>query len=104
MNEHPTFRHDEKAGRFLAEVDGVEVAHSEVDVIGADSLLIKHTEVPSAHEGRGYGSMLLRYVLDQARAQGKTVIPICPFSAKFIQKHVEYHDLVKPSFRAAMPR
>jgi predicted GNAT family acetyltransferase len=47
---------------------------------------------------------LIRYVLEQARAQGKTVIPICPFTASFIRDHDEYADLVKPSFRAAMPR
>lgn len=99
-----TFRHDEKERRFVAELDGLEVAYGEVDVIGTDSLLIKHTEVLPAHEGRGYGSSLIRYVLDQARVQGKTVIPICPFTAKYIRDHDEYHDLVKPSFRAAMPR
>jgi predicted GNAT family acetyltransferase len=103
-NEQLTFRQGDKAGRFVAELDGVEVAFSEVDVIGASSLLIKHTEVPPSHEGHGYGSALVRYVLDQARVQGKSVIPICPFTAKFIRDHAEYLDLVKPDFRAAMPR
>jgi predicted GNAT family acetyltransferase len=104
MNAQLAFRHDEKARRFVAELDGLELAYSEVDRIGTDSLLIKHTEVVAAHEGHGYGSALIRYVLEQARAQGKTVIPICPFTALFIRDHDEYADLVKPSFRAAMPR
>jgi predicted GNAT family acetyltransferase len=104
MDERLVFRHDERARRFLAELDGLEVAFTEVDRIGTDSLLIKHTEVAPAHEGHGNGSALIRYVLEQARAQGKTVIPICPFTASFIRDHQEYADLVKPSFRAAMPR
>jgi uncharacterized protein len=104
MNEVPIFRHDAKAGRFLAELGGVEVAFSEVDLIGSDSILIKHTEVQPHHEGHGYGSAMVRYILDQARQQGQTVIPICPFTAKFIHDHPEYLDLVKPSFLPAMPR
>jgi len=98
----PTFRHDGKSRRFLAEMDGIEVAFSEVDAIGPGSLLIKHTEVLPAHEGRGYGSALVRYVLDQARAQGKTVMPVCPFARKYIRDHDEYIDLVRPDYRAAM--
>ena len=39
------FAHDEIRRRYRVEVDGVEVAYSEVDPIGADSMLIKHTEV-----------------------------------------------------------
>jgi predicted GNAT family acetyltransferase len=103
MNERLAFRHDEQARRYLAHLDGIEVAFSDVDVIGGESLLIKHTEVSTAHEGHGYGSALIRFVLDQARAQERTVIPICPFTAKFIRDHPEYLDLVRPSFRAAMP-
>jgi predicted GNAT family acetyltransferase len=104
MSEQPAFHHDDKRGRFVGELDGVEVAFSEVDLIGNESILIKHTEVLAAHEGHGYGSAMLRYILDQARQRGQTVIPICPYSAKFIREHAEYLDLVKPSFRAAMPR
>jgi predicted GNAT family acetyltransferase len=89
--------------RYSALQDGVEVAFSEIDPIGGESVLIKHTEVPAAHEGRGYGSALLRHLLDEVRAQRKTVIPICPFAARFMRAHPEYMDLVRPSFRAAMP-
>lgn len=96
------FAHDEAARRYRATLDGVEVAYIEIDPIGADSMLIKHTEVPPAHEGLGYGSSILRQFLDDMRAQGKTVVPICPFAAAFMKRHPEYMDLVRPSYRAAM--
>jgi len=96
------FRYDESRHRFVAELDGAEVAFSEVDVIMAKSFLIKHTEVASAHEGRGYGTALMRHILGEAREQGRTVIPICPFAKEYVRRHPEYLELVRPDFRSAI--
>ena len=52
-----------------------------------------HTEIDHAFSGQGLGSELVRQALDTARAEGKTVLPLCPFVAHFIQEHTEYHDL-----------
>lgn len=95
MSESITFRHDEPRRRFVLERVGIEIAFSDVDPIGATALLIKHTEVVPAEEGKGYGSALMKQLLDHARAQGKKVIPICPYAAAFIRKHPEYRDLVR---------
>jgi len=53
-----------------------------------------HTIVPEALAGRGIGSTLAKFVLDEARAHGEKVIPQCPFVAAYIKKHKEYQDLV----------
>ena len=90
--------HDEARKRYRLEDDGKEVAYCEVDPVGADSILIKHTEVDPKFEGRGYGSAMLKGVLDKARANGKNVIPVCQFAAAYIRRHKEFHDLVKPGF------
>lgn len=90
--------HDEARKRYHLEDDGKEVAHCEVDPVGADSILIKHTEVDPRFEGKGYGSAILKGVLDKARADRKNVIPACPFAATYMRRHPEYHDLVKPGF------
>ncbi|MGC4856398.1 GNAT family N-acetyltransferase [Micromonospora sp. DT4] len=58
-----------------------------------------HTEVDPAYEGRGVGSTLARAVMDDARARGRTVVPICPFLAEWLVKHPEYEDIVAPSTR-----
>lgn len=81
--------------RVRAMRNGSEVAFSDVDPIGADAVLIKHTEVSLAVEGKGVGGALMRHILDSVRAQHKTVIPICPFAAAFIRRHPEYQDLLK---------
>lgn len=58
-----------------------------------DVLIIPHTEVPRELEGHGYGSALVKGVLDLARAQGLKVRPACPFVADFMRRHPEYEDV-----------
>jgi predicted GNAT family acetyltransferase len=53
-----------------------------------------HTEVLPAAEGRGVGGRLARSVLDDARARGLRVRPLCPFITAWIQRHPEYADIV----------
>jgi predicted GNAT family acetyltransferase len=102
MRDALSFALDETGKRYSALLDGVEVAYMEVDPIGTDAMLIKHTEVPAVHEGKGYGSAIVRQLLDEMRAQDKTVVPICPFAASYMKRHPETLDLVRPSYRAAM--
>ena len=53
-----------------------------------------HTEVdPSAGES-GLGSRLVRAALDDVRAKGGSVVPLCSFVRGFIDKHPDYADLV----------
>lgn len=92
------FRHDTQRKRYVGARDGVEVAFAEIDLIGSDAILIKHTEVVPAEEGKGYGSALVRSLLEHIRAEGKKVIPICPYAAAYIRKHPEYQDVVRPGF------
>jgi predicted GNAT family acetyltransferase len=37
--------------------------------------------------------------LDDAREQGLSVVPLCPFIAGYIDRHPEYCDLVAPEHR-----
>ena len=66
---------------------------------GGASLIIAHTEIAEGHEGEGLGSTLIGSMLDQLRAGGRTIIPLCPFTAAFVARHPEYADVVDPSFR-----
>src|SRR5215471_9516621 len=53
-----------------------------------------HTETPSAHEGQGIGSALIRFALAFARERGLKVVPICPFVTAYIRRHPEDQDLL----------
>jgi predicted GNAT family acetyltransferase len=59
-----------------------------------DTLVITHTEVDDAQEGKGVGSILVRGALDDIRASGRTVEPVCAFVGGYIERHPEYADLV----------
>jgi predicted GNAT family acetyltransferase len=62
-------------------------------------IVFTHTEVPPAHEGQGIGTALVRFALASARERGLQVIPICPFFAAYIKKHLEEQDLLDPAYR-----
>lgn len=53
-----------------------------------------HTEIEPGHEGEGLGSALVGGALDDTRAQGRPVVPLCPFVSGWIDRHDEYADLV----------
>jgi len=57
-----------------------------------------HTNVKPAYEGRGFGGRLAEAALADARRQGLTVVPLCPFIAWYIEQHSEHGDLVAADY------
>jgi uncharacterized protein len=53
-----------------------------------------HTVVFPEAQGAGAASALVRHSLDEARARGQRVRPLCPYYARWIERHPEYQDLV----------
>jgi predicted GNAT family acetyltransferase len=93
---------DAGARRYRLLLGAQELGFAEYDPVGEHSILIKHTEIKQEFEGKGYGSELVRRILDDVRQQGKTVIPICPYAMNFIRRHPEFLDVVQPDMRAAI--
>jgi predicted GNAT family acetyltransferase len=85
-------RNNEAAHRYELEVDGA-LAIAEYRLRPGRISFI-HTEVPKALEGRGIGKRLVKAALDDARAQGLKVLPICPFVKHYIDTHPEEQDLL----------
>jgi predicted GNAT family acetyltransferase len=76
------------------------IRHSEAPVgfvtyrLAPGVITFLHAEVDPSREGEGFGSRLVRGALDDARARGLSVRPVCPFVAEYIERHPEYADLV----------
>lgn len=58
------------------------------------TLDLDHTFVPRPYRGTGIGGALARHALEHARAEGKRVIPSCPFVRAWIESHPEHRDLL----------
>jgi predicted GNAT family acetyltransferase len=85
-------RNNEAEHRYELEVDG-QLAIAEYR-LRPGRISFTHTEVPDALEGRGIGKRLVKAALDDARAQGLKVVPICPFVKHYIDTHPEEQDLL----------
>ncbi|KRC61856.1 hypothetical protein ASE14_13765 [Agromyces sp. Root81] len=58
------------------------------------AIVFTHTVVLPEFEGRGLGSKLARFVLDDAVSRGERIVPECPFIAAYLRRHDEYEASV----------
>lgn len=79
--------------RFEIDVDG-RLAGFAVYTLKPGQVVFTHTEIDSAFEGQGLGSVLAKGALDEVRARGLSVLPLCPFIKGWIARHPDYADLV----------
>ena len=84
--------HDPVSGRFSTQLDSheAELVYRHQD----GRMVIDHTGVPEAIGGRGVAGALVKAALDYARAESLRVVPLCSYTATYIQRHPEYADLV----------
>ena len=81
-------------GRYIAKVEGVE-AEGELTYSRANEHLIiaDHTEVPDALRGKGIGLALATRMVEDARAEGVKIIPLCPYVNAERRKHPDWSDV-----------
>lgn len=85
--------------RFEARDEAGAIAGVVTYQLTGNIIVYTHTEVDAEFEGKGVGSTLARAVMDDARARGRTVVPICPFLSEWLGKHPEYEKIVVRSTR-----
>ncbi len=87
--------HDEADSRYVARQDGAVVAFADYRITD-DAIVFPHTVVDQRMNGRGIGSRLIRFALDDVRERGLgPVDPRCWFVAGWIDRHPEYRDLLE---------
>ncbi|MFC4123776.1 GNAT family N-acetyltransferase [Nocardia rhizosphaerae] len=85
--------------RFELTADGVPAGYIEYQDTGAERALV-HTEVFPGFEGRGLANVLVAAALDDSRAEGFEVLPLCPVVLHFVTTHPGYIALVPQRSRA----
>lgn len=81
-------------GRYFARLDSVQ-AEMTYSRAGESMIIIDHTEVPNAMRGRSVGQALVQRAVEDARAEGHSIIPLCPFAKAQIERHPEWQDVLK---------
>ncbi|GAA0907024.1 GNAT family N-acetyltransferase [Pseudonocardia zijingensis] len=88
------FVNDQQAGIYGATVGGREIAGLSYNDAGDDRLVLLAISVFPEFRNKGIATELIRRVLDDVRAQGKTVTIMCPIVRTFIENNPEYAGLV----------
>jgi predicted GNAT family acetyltransferase len=82
-------------GRYVVKgADGAE-AEMTFSKVGESQIIIDHTGVPDVFRGQGVGALLVTRAVEDARAAGKKIIPLCPFAAAQFRRHPEWEDVLK---------
>jgi predicted GNAT family acetyltransferase len=69
-----------------------------------DTRVFTHTEVDEAYEGQGLGGKLVRFALDDADARARSIVALCPFVRRTVERHPEYQPLVNQELDARLRR
>lgn len=83
----------ESKGRYVVR-DGADEAELTYSRAGEVLLIIDHTGVPDAFRGQGVGLALVSRAVEDARAEGHRIVPLCPFAAAQFRRHPEWHDVL----------
>jgi len=82
-------------GRYVIRGAGGAEAEMTFSTVSDHLFIIDHTEVPDAFRGQGAGLRLVTRAVEDARAAGKKIIPLCSFAAAQFRRHPEWADVLK---------
>lgn len=78
--------------RYELEAEG-EIAFATYQHNG-DTLTITHTFTPPALRGKGVAAALVAGLLDDARARGLRIAPMCSYVEAYFARHPDQQDLL----------
>jgi len=88
-------RHEaENSGEYHAHVAGSDAIGRLTWVTRDSARDAEHTLVPEAIGGRGVAGVLVKALIEDARAQGFKVIPTCTYVAAQFRRHPDWADLL----------
>ena len=84
----------ETKGEFIATFDGNKAGVMTYSWAGADKIIIDHTEVEPAYNGKGVGKEMVYKAVEFAREKNLKIIPLCPFATATFKKNEEIRDVL----------
>ena len=97
MSQSVTITHSENdsRGRYEARVEGRdgsgELTYSR---LSPTKIIADHTGVDDSLRGTGVGGALVERLVEDARRDGFTIVPLCPFVAAQFRRHQDWSDVM----------
>ena len=82
-------------GRYVLDMPSGEPAELTFVDSGPDHIIVDHTWVPQDYRGRGIAEKLVVKVVEDARAQGLKLTPLCRYVAAEFRRHKDWADVLK---------
>lgn len=83
-----------RTGRYVARAAGIE-AEAELTFTrrGPDVISADHTGAPDVLRGTGAAAALVQHMVEDARANGFRIIPLCPYVQAQLARHPDWADV-----------
>ena len=85
-------RNNPERSRYELAIDDELVGIADYRVMG-DVVVFPHTEIDPSRRRQGLGAQLVKYALDDVRANNRRADAQCWYVAEFIAEHPEYADV-----------
>lgn len=81
-------------GRYVARAPGKPDAEMTYSIASPTLIIIDHTGVPDEWRGQGVGKALVQRGVEDARARGVKIVPLCPFAKAQIARNPDWQDVL----------
>ncbi|MBO0853888.1 MAG: N-acetyltransferase [Nocardia sp.] len=75
---------------------GTELAGLTAYVDTNGQRIFYHTETSPAFSGRGLAATLVSAALIDTQRDGRRIVAVCPYVAKYVQEHHEFDEVLDP--------
>ena len=90
-----TRKEEGSKGRYEARVDGHDgIGELTFSRMSPTKIIADHTAVDDSLRGTGVGKALVERLISDARTDGFTIVPLCPFVRSQYQRHPEWSDVM----------
>ena len=87
MSDELNVRVERGEDRYEVFLDDVPAGFTAFYTDEEGSTVFPHTQVDPAFKGHGVASILVERALEDEAKRGETIVPLCPFVAKYLREH-----------------
>lgn len=80
-------------GRYVIEHADGAMSELTYSILSKSTVIADHTGVAPAHEGQGYGKALAEALVNDARAEGFKIVPLCPYINALRRRRGDWADV-----------